>query len=325
MRHRTLGPLGPVSEMGYGMWGMGGWTGSDDDESARALDRAFALGCTFFDTAWVYGLGKSERLLGEALRRNRGNPGHRAIVATKIPPKNMKWPAREDVDVADAYPAEHIRRYTEKSLENLGVDQIDLQQFHVWSDHWASDSGWQRAVEDLKASGAVRAFGISVNRWEPDNVLRALETGLIDSVQVVYNIFDQSPEDALFPYCQRHGIGIIARVPFDEGSLTGTLTASSSWPQGDWRNNYFSPENLAATLPRIERLGPLVPAGMDLPELALRFVLGHPAVTTVIPGMRRVAHVERNLAASDGERLPLRLGEALRAHRWDRMPPDGPL
>ena len=237
----------------------------------------------------------------------------------------MKWPAREDVDVAEAYPAEHIRRYTEKSLENLGVDQIDLQQFHVWSDHWASDSGWQRAVEDLKASGAVRAFGISVNRWEPDNVLGALETGLIDSVQVVYNVFDQSPEDALFPYCQRHGIGIIARVPFDEGSLTGTLTASSSWPQGDWRNNYFSPENLAATLPRIERLGPLVPAGMDLPELALRFVLGHPAVTTVIPGMRPVAHVERNLATSDGERLPPRLGVALRAHRWDRKPPDGQL
>ena len=235
----------------------------------------------------------------------------------------MKWPARGDL--AEAYPAEHIRRYTEKSLENLGVNRIDLQQFHVWSDTWADDRDWQRAVEDLKAAGTVRAFGISVNRWEPDNVLRALETRLIDSVQVIYNVFDQSPEDALFPYCLANGIGIIARVPFDEGSLTGTLTPSSSWPEGDWRNVYFSRENLAATLPRVERLGPLVPAGMDLPELALRFVLEHPAVATVIPGMRRVAHVERNLAASDGDRLPPRLHDALRAHRWDRLPPEGTL
>ncbi len=322
MERRTSGALGPVSEIGYGMWGMGGWTGSDDEESARALDRAFALGCTFFDTAWVYGLGKSERLLGEALRRN---VGHTAIVATKIPPKNMQWPARSGVPVSEAYPEDHIRAYTEKSLENLGVDQIDLQQFHVWQDTWASDEGWQRAVEDLKVRGTVRAFGISVNRWEPNNVLRALDTRLIDSVQVVYNIFDQSPEDTLFPYCERHGIGIIARVPFDEGSLTGTLTPRSSWPRGDWRNDYFSPENLAATLPRVGRLGPLVPMDMDLPELALRFVLEHPAVTSVIPGMRRVGHVERNLAASDGDRLPPRLRDALRAHRWDRTPPDGPL
>ena len=321
MQQRTLGPLGPVSEIGYGMWGMGGWTGSDDGESAQALDRAFHLGCTFFDTAWVYGQGKSERLLGEALRRNPGRP---AIVATKIPPKNMRWPAPKGVEAADAYPEDHIRRYTEKSLENLGLERIDLQQFHVWDDTWSSDMGWQKAVRSLKADGVVRAFGISVNRWEPDNVLRALDTGLIDSVQVVYNIFDQAPEDTLFPYCESRGIGIIARVPFDEGSLTGTLRADSSWPEADWRNTYFSATNLAATLPRVERLGPLVPAGMDLPELALRFILEHQAVTSVIPGMRRVGHVERNLAASDGERLPPRLQEALRAHRWDRTPPQGP-
>ncbi len=321
MQQRTLGPLGPVSEIGYGMWGMGGWTGSDDKESAQALDRAFALGCTFFDTAWVYGQGRSERLLGEALRRN---PGRTAIVATKIPPMNMRWPAPKGVEAADAYPDDHIRRYTEKSLENLGLERIDLQQFHVWDDTWSSDMGWQNAVRSLKADGVVRAFGISVNRWEPDNVLRALDTGLIDSVQVVYNIFDQAPEDTLFPYCESRGIGIIARVPFDEGSLTGTLRVDSSWPDGDWRNTYFSAANLAATLPRVERLGPLVPAGMDLPELALRFILEHQAVTTVIPGMRRVGHVERNLAASDGEHLPPRLREALRAHRWDRTPPPGP-
>jgi aryl-alcohol dehydrogenase-like predicted oxidoreductase len=318
MRYRRFGRAGwHVSEVGYGMWGMGGWTGSDDEESLRALDRAFALGCNFFDTAWVYGLGKSERLLGQALR---AHPGARAYVATKIPPKNMKWPGKADDPAAETYPADHIREYTEKSLKNLGVDAIDLQQFHVWSDAWTEDTAWQRAVEALKREQLVRAVGISVNRWEATNVLRALGTGLVDSVQVVYNVFDQTPEDELFPYCQAHDIAVIARVPFDEGSLTGTLTRDSTWPEGDWRNQYFNRAHLDATLERIERLVPLVPDGMDLPELALRFILEHPAVSTTIPGMRRPAHVERNLAASDGVRLPPRLGAALKSHRWDRTP-----
>jgi aryl-alcohol dehydrogenase-like predicted oxidoreductase len=287
MQYRRFGRTGwQVSEIGYGMWGMGGWTGSDDAESLRALDRAFALGCNFFDTAWVYGMGKSEQLLGQALR---AHPRARVYVATKIPPKNMKWPGKADDAAADAYPAAHIREYTEKSLHNLGVDAIDLQQFHVWSDAWTGDDGWQRAVDDLKREQLVRAVGISVNRWEATNVLRALATGLIDSVQVVYNIFDQAPEDELFTYCQAHDIAV-------------------------------NREHLDATLQRIERLTPLVPDGMDLPELALRFILEHPAVSTTIPGMRRPAHVERNLAASDGVRLPPRLRDALRAHRWDRVP-----
>ena len=318
MRYRTFGRTGwQVSEVGYGSWGMGGWTGSADEESLRALDRALALGCNFFDTAWAYGGGKSEQLLGQALRARRDA---RAYVATKIPPKNMKWPGRAEYPVADAYPPDHIRAYTEQSLANLGAQAIDLQQLHVWSDAWAADEGWQRAVDDLKREKLVRAFGISVNRWEPTNVMRALETGLVDSVQVVYNVFDQAPEDELFPYCAAHGIAIIARVPFDEGSLTGTLTRSSRWPEGDWRNVYFNRDHLAATLDRVDRLTPLVPDGMQLPELALRFILAHPAVSTTIPGMRRPAHVERNLAASDGEPLPPRLLDALRTHRWDRTP-----
>jgi aryl-alcohol dehydrogenase-like predicted oxidoreductase len=322
MHYRSFGRTGwQVSEIGYGMWGMGGWTGSDDEESRRALDRALALGCNFFDTAWAYGQGKSETLLGEALRAHRGAT---AYVATKIPPKNMKWPGKAEYPVADTYPASHIREYTEKSLRNLGIDTIDLQQFHVWSDAWAADPGWQRAVDDLKREKLVRAVGISVNRWEATNVLRALDTGLIDSVQVVYNIFDQAPEDELFPYCQARGIAVIARVPFDEGSLTGTLTADSRWLEGDWRNVYFNTEHLAATLERVDRLTPLVPEGMDLPELALRFILEHPAVSTTIPGMRRPAHVERNLAASDGVHLPHRLADALKAHRWDRRPNSTP-
>ena len=318
MRTRGFGRTGwQVSEIGYGMWGMGGWTGSDDQESLRALARALALGCNFFDTAWAYGQGKSETLLGEALRAHRAAP---AYVATKIPPKNLKWPGKAEYAVQDTYPAAHIRDYTEKSLRNLGVETIDLQQFHVWSDAWADDEGWQRAVDDLKREKLVRAMGISVNRWEATNVLRALKTGLIDSVQVVYNIFDQAPEDELLPYCLAHGIAVIARVPFDEGSLTGTLTPDSRWPAGDWRNIYFNAEHLTATLERVDRLSPLVPEGMDLAELALRFILEHPAVSTTIPGMRRPAHVERNLAASDGVRLPPRLSDALKIHRWDRAP-----
>jgi aryl-alcohol dehydrogenase-like predicted oxidoreductase len=303
-----------ISEIGYGMWGIGGWTGSDDDESLDSLTHAIELGCTFFDTAWVYGEGRSERVLAAAIRQTKAP----ITVATKIPPKNWKWPARAEYPVSETYPPDHIRAYTEKSLENLGVSTIDLQQFHVWSDTWAEDDGWQRAVDDLKSSRLVRAIGISVNRREPANVLKALATGLVDSVQVVYNIFDQAPEDELFPYCAQHDIAVIARVPFDEGSLTGTLTAQSRWPDGDWRNTYFNAENLTATLERVARLEPLVPAGMDLPELALRFILAHPAVSTVIPGMRKRRHVDRNLAVSDGEPLPPRLMEALRAHRWDR-------
>ena len=320
MRYRTFGRTGwQVPEIGFGTWGMGGWTGSDDEESLRALERALALGCNFFDTAWAYGLGKSEQLLGNALRSAQASAERpRTILATKIPPKNMKWPAKAEYAVSETYPPDHIREYTENSLRNLGVDTIDLQQFHVWSDAWADDDGWQRAVDDLKREKLVVAIGISVNRREPVNVLRALATGLVDSVQVVYNIFDQAPEDELFPYCQARGIAVIARVPFDEGSLTGTLTDESAWPEGDWRNTYFNRENLAATLERVERLRPLVPDGMDLPELALRFILEEPAVSTTIPGMRKVRHVERNVAASDGASLPPRLVDALRVHRWDR-------
>lgn len=316
MHYRTFGRTGwPVSEIGYGMWGMGGWTGSNDEESLASLGRAIVLGCTFFDTAWVYGQGKSEQLLGEARRRYPHAP---IRIATKIPPKNMRWPASADASAADAYPADHIREYTEKSLRNLDSEVIDLQQFHVWSDTWADDEGWQQGVRAMKDEGLVRAFGISVNRWQPTNVMRALQTGLIDSVQVVYNIFDQAAEDELFPFCQANNIAVIARVPFDEGSLTGTLTTSSTWPQGDWRNTYFTPERLAEVVERVERLDMLIPDGMDLPELALRFILEHPAVSTTIPGMRRTMHVERNLAVSDGQRLPPRSREALKFHRWDR-------
>jgi aryl-alcohol dehydrogenase-like predicted oxidoreductase len=316
MRYRTYPRTGwKIAEVGYGMWGMGGWTGSDDEESLRSLDEAIALGCNFFDTAWAYGRGHSEQLLGQAIRSHAGT---RLFVATKIPPRNFQWPGRAETPLDEVFSPDHIREYTEKSLQNLGIATIDLQQLHVWSDAWADDDRWKRAVEDLKREKLITSFGISVNRWEPSNVLKALDSGLVDAVQVVYNIFDQQPEDELFPYCQAHGIAILARVPFDEGSLTGTLSRQTTWPEGDWRNLYFTPSNLAETMDRVEQVQRDVPAGQTLPELALRFILHHPAVTTTIPGMRRTAHVRANLASSDGQTLSPGLLAALRKHRWER-------
>jgi aryl-alcohol dehydrogenase-like predicted oxidoreductase len=316
MQYRTFGRTGwRVSEVGYGMWGMAGWSGSDDEESLASLDRAIALGCNFFDTAFAYGDGRSEQLLGQTLRRHKDT---RLYIATKIPPKNRRWPARADYPLDETFPADDILEYTERSLGNIGVSTLDLQQFHVWSDAWANDDRWQRAVSSLKEQGLVRAIGISVNRWEPANVLRALDTGLIDAVQVVYNVFDQNPEDELFPACREKNVAVIARVPFDEGSLTGALTADSTWPDGDFRNIYFKPENLRPTIERVDRLRPAVPAGMTMAELALRFILEHPDVSTAIPGMRKLRHVEQNVGVSDGRRLPDAVMAELRRHRWVR-------
>jgi aryl-alcohol dehydrogenase-like predicted oxidoreductase len=316
MRHRAFGRLGwSVSEVGYGMWGMGGWSGSDDPESLSSHERAVELGCNFFDTAFAYGDGHSERLLAEVLRRHRGR---RLYVATKVPPKDRHWPGLATTRPGDVFPYDHVVGMTEKSAANLGKERIDLQQLHVWSDAWVEDDGWRRAAEDLKRRGLVEGFGISVNRWEPTNVLKAIDTGLVDSVQVVYNIFDQAPERQLFPACVKAGAAVIARVPFDEGSLTGTLRPDSKWPQGDWRNLYFTPERLAETIARVDALRPLVPPGSSLPDLALRFILHHPAVATTIPGMRRAAHVRANLAAGAAAPLPTELLAALRAHAWER-------
>jgi aryl-alcohol dehydrogenase-like predicted oxidoreductase len=318
MNYRTFGRTGwQVSEIGYGMWGMAGWTGFEDEQSRVSLQKAVELGVNFFDTAWGYGEGHSERLLGELIASNKSR---KLYAASKIPPKNFKWPAKAEYALEDTFPAEHIREYTERSLVNLGVERIDLMQFHVWHDNWAEDRGWQEAVQALKEEGLVAAWGLSLNRWEPTNGIKALRTGLIDAVQVIYNIFDQNPEDELFPLCEELNIAVIARVPFDEGSLTGTLTRDSTWPEGDWRNRYFCPENLLPTLERVEKLKELVPAGMTLPELALRFILESKLVATTIPGMRRLEHVLANTAVSDGGRLDPELMKVLRAQRWDRQP-----
>lgn len=318
MKYRRFGRTGwTVSEIGYGMWGMAGWTGSDDEESLRALQRAVDLGCNFFDTAWAYGDGRSEALLGKLLR---ANPGKRLYTATKIPPQNLQWPSRREFKLDDCFPPEHMEKYVHSSLKNAGLECFDLVQFHTWEDTWLEDGRWARKMEDLRRQGLVRAVGISINRWEPWNGVRTVRSGLVDAVQVIYNIFDQNPEDELFPACAAMDVGVIARVPFDEGTLTGTLTLNSRWPKGDWRNTYFVPENLRASVGRAEALRPLIPSGMTMPEMALRFILNHPTVSTIIPGMRKVANVEANMAASDAGPLPAGLQTQLRRHRWDRKP-----
>jgi len=318
MQYRTFGRTGwQVSEMGFGMWGMGGWTGSDDDESMAGLERAVELGCNFFDTAWGYGEGHSEGLLGQLVR---AHPEKKLYTATKIPPKNRRWPSRREFTLDEVFPPDYIREMTEACLTNLGLDSVDLMQFHVWEDGWANDERWQRAVDDLKREGLIKAMGVSVNRWEPDNTLDSLRTGFIDAVQVIYNIFDQNPEDNLFPLAEELDVAIIARVPFDEGTLTGTLTKDTKWPAGDWRNTYFVPENLIPSLEHAEALRPLIPAGMTMAEMALRFILANPTVSTIIPGMRKMKNIEGNIAASDGQPLAADLMAKLREHRWDRTP-----
>lgn len=318
MKYRGFGRTGwMVSEIGYGMWGMGGWSGSDDAQSLEALQLSVELGCNFFDTAWGYGAGHSEGLLGQLVR---SNPGRRLITATKIPPKNFKWPSRREYSLDDCFPPDHIEKYVHKSLKNAGLPSFDLMQFHTWEDSWVKDDRWAKKMDELRSQGLVGAVGISINRWEPWNGVRAVRSGLVDAVQVIYNIFDQNPEDELFPACHEMDVAVIARVPFDEGTLTGTLTLESKWPGSDWRNTYFVPENLKASVERAERLRPLIPSGMSMPEMALRFILNHPAVSTIIPGMRKPQHVRSNLVCSEAGPLPKELHRRLRPHRWDRVP-----
>ena len=297
------------------MWGMAGWTGSESAEVNKALDKAVELGCNFFDTAWGYGEGLSEEILNAVMKRHAGK---KLYAATKIPPKNRKWPSKPGYDIRDVFPKDYIIEYTEKSLKNLGLERIDLQQFHVWEDGWADQDEWKEAIEKLKQQGKVQAWGISINRWEPNNSLQTLRTGMIDSVQVIYNIFDQAPEDELFPLCGELNLGVIARVPFDEGSLTGTLTKETTFPKEDWRSTYFVPENLHSSVDHANALKPLVPDGMTLPEMALRFILANQDVSVTIPGMRRINHVAANMHAGDGNSLSDALLQELKNHRWDR-------
>jgi len=318
MNYRTFGRTGiKVSEIGYGAWGIGGamWQGSEDDESMRALHKAVDLGVNFIDTALAYGRGHSENLVGNLLKERK----ERVFVATKIPPKNGEWPARKESKLNEAFPREHIVKCTERSLRNLRVETIDIQQFHVWNDEWTDESEWWDAVSELKEQGKIRFFGVSINDHQPENALRLGASGKVDTFQVIYNIFDQSPEELLFPFCQKNNIGVIVRVPFDEGALTGSITTESTFPPGDFRNGYFGGDRRGQVVDRVSKLKQLLGTeAATLPELALRFTLSHPAVSTVIPGMRTVRNVEANCGVSDGRALSDRLRAELKNHRWER-------
>lgn len=320
MKYRKLGRTGlDVSEIGYGAWGIGGiqWQGGRDEESVAALKRAIELGLNFIDTALAYGDGHSERIVGEVLKET----GAAVAVATKIPPKNRVWPARSGHLLDDVFPYEYAVACTEESLRNLDVDRIDLQQFHVWNPEWLERDDWRRAIEDLKASGKVRYFGISINDHQPDSALSIIKTGLIDSVQVIYNIFDQTPEINLFPLCRKHDIGVIARVPLDEGALTGNIREDTVFPAGDFRELYFRGDHKRQVVEHVTALvEDLHEAGIQQPlaEVALRFCISHPAVSTVIPGMRKETHVGANCALSEQGPLSLPVLELLKRHAWPK-------
>ena len=315
-----------VGEIGYGMWGMGSWSNSDDQESLESLNVAVELGCNFFDTAYAYGDGHSENLLGQLVR---AHPQTRLYTATKIPPQNREWPAPPGSLLKESYPPDHVEEYVHRSLENARLESFDLMQFHTWDDEWLRDDRWFYKLDDLRSQKLINAIGISLNRWEPWNGVRAVNTGQIDAVQVIYNIFDQNPEDELFPACEKMNVAVIARVPFDEGTLTGTLTKHSRWPEGDWRNTYFVPDNLIPSVERADKLKGLLAnwnrehkgdEEISMPQLALRFILSNPTVSTIIPGMRKLAHVQSNIAASDTGPLPSDLLKQLKEHRWVRKP-----
>jgi aryl-alcohol dehydrogenase-like predicted oxidoreductase len=314
---RTLGRTGlQVAEIGYGAWGIAGdsWKGARDEESLAALRRYVELGGNFVDTAMGYGDGRSETLVGQVAREHED-----VYVATKISPKNRRWPAAPETTADQAFPGDHVIRCTEASLERLGLPTIHVQQFHVWNDSWLGQGDWQEAVAQLKRDGKIRHFGVSINDHQPDNAVKAVEAGAVETVQVIYNVFDQSPQDRLLDACRVNGVGVIVRVALDEGGLTGNITPETTFPEGDWRHRYFGGDRKAELRGRLRAIETDLGIGTErLPETALRFVLSHPAVSTVIVGMRSLRNVERNAAMGDGRGLPAGQVRQLYAHRWER-------
>jgi aryl-alcohol dehydrogenase-like predicted oxidoreductase len=312
MHYRKLGRTGiEVSEIGFGAWGIGGeWGGTDDDEAERALRCAYDLGVTEFDTALGYGGGHSEQLIGKVL----GPVRDRIRITTKIPPKTWKWPALPTQPVRDVYPRDWIIECTEKSLKNLGTDHLDVQQLHEWTDPWVEQTEWLEALALLKSQGKILAFGVSANDWDPYQTVRLVESDLIDTVQVIYNIFEQRPAEKLLPAALKHNVGIIVRVPFEEGLLTGAFGPAHKF--GDWRDQWLGPDRLVEASQRVDRLRAFLNEDHPtLPSLALQFVLSHPAVSTVIPGMRKLKNVEANLRCA-GKRLTEAELAALKAHAF---------
>ena len=315
MRYRKLGRTGlEVSEIGFGAWGIGAdaWKGAVDEVSLAAMRRAIELGVNFIDTAIVYGSGHSEKLVGQIKREHP-----EVILATKVNPANWEWPAKHTTPADEAFSAAHVIARTEESLRNLAVDTIDVQQFHVWSDSWVDQGSWLEGIERLKRDGKIRFFGVSLNDSEAGSAQKLVESGLVDTVQVIYNVFDQAADDELFPACERQDVGVIVRVPLDEGALTGKVRPDTVFAEGDFRNDYFSGDRKEQVWEHVQRIAADLDIEIDeLPRAALRFCLVPDAVSTIIVGMRSIEHVEANAAVSDAGPLTPEQVELLRPHRW---------
>jgi aryl-alcohol dehydrogenase-like predicted oxidoreductase len=318
MKHRTFGRLGwQVSQIGFGAWALGGgaWGQQSDDESIAALHRAIDLGVNLIDTAAGYGNGRSERVIAQALQGRRD----KVLLVSKTPPQKGPWPPMPHDAVEERYPESYLRTNLEERLRNLRVDCLDVLLLHVWSRSWNRDPAPLETLRRLTQEGKIRAFGISTPDHDQDQLNTLLATGAIDVIQIVYNIFEQQPAAEALPVALDNGVAVMGRLVFDEGSLTGKLTTDTRFPEGDFRNNYFRGDRLPETVKRVEKVrAELAGSGYTLPQAAIQFALAHPAMSTVIPGMRNVAQVEANLAAGDMPPLHAALMEKLYKHIWNR-------
>jgi aryl-alcohol dehydrogenase-like predicted oxidoreductase len=317
MKYRTLGQTGiRVSEIGFGAWAIGGgWGEQKDEDSLAALNRALDLGVTFIDTAAGYGKGRSETLIAKVLK-DRGMRD-KVTVATKTPPMPGHWPPSPYCIADERYPEKYLRENVEERLRNLGTDHIDILQLHTWTRAWNRNPSPLAVLRRLKKEGKLRFIGISTPEHDQNSLVQLMRDGWLDVVQVIYNIFEQEPAAELLPAAKEHGVGVIVRVPFDEGALTGKFTESTRFPQGDFRATYFMGDRIKRVVRDVARIqDDLKGTGYTLPQAALKFVLAHPAVSVTIPGMRNVAQAEANTASLPD--MPEELAKKLHAHNWRR-------
>lgn len=317
MHFRKLGRTDiDVSEIGFGAWAIGGsWGAQDENDSIAALNRALDLGVNFIDTAAGYGDGKSERIIGQVLK----NRSEKVWVATKTPPLPGHWPP-SPYDVAEErYPEKYLRENVEERLRNLGTDCLDILQLHTWTRAWNKNPAPLDVLKKLQAEGKIRYIGISTPEHDQNSLIDLMRQGYLDVVQVIYNIFEQEPAAELLPAALEHNVGVLVRVVFDEGILTGKYTAETQFPEDDFRRNYFAGDRIERAVKRVQKIeADIANIALTMPQVALKFALAHPAVSTIIAGIRNVQQAEANVAASDGVALTPELLSKLREHAWLR-------